>query len=71
MKFDGDEYWLNCLRRSKSNSVVSGWLDIVDFATSGQADESTLRGIRCAMRDLAQKCSDEITRIENEKKFGS
>jgi len=58
--FDPDEYWLECIRRSKSNSVVSGWMDIVDYACSGQADESTLRGLRCALRDLSQKCSDQI-----------
>lgn len=71
MTFDDDGYWLECIRRSKSNSVVSGWMDIVDYACSGQADDRTLRGLRCALRDLAQKCSDEINQRREDAKLSS
>lgn len=59
-RFDDDGYWMDCVRRSKSNSAVNAWADIVEYVKSGQADERTLRGLRCALRDLSQHCGDQI-----------
>jgi len=55
-----DDYWAQCVRRSQSNSVISGWIDLVDFVERGDADDRTLRGLRCALRALSQKCSDQL-----------
>lgn len=61
MSWDADDFWLECVRRSKSNSAVNGWQDIVDFVKSGQADDRTLSGITAALRSLSQECGRQLS----------
>lgn len=58
--FDRDDFWLECVRRSKSNSAVNGWGDLVDYIKSGQADAATLSGMHAALRSLSQECLDQL-----------
>lgn len=59
-QFDEDKYWEEAVRRSGSNSAVNGWLDLVEFIQSGQADDKTLSGLFCAIRSLSQECSKQL-----------
>lgn len=68
MAHDEDGYWLDCIRRSGSNSVTSGYQDIVDFVVSGRADNRTLSGMHSAFRALAQQCRTQLSeRLETER----
>jgi hypothetical protein len=59
--FDEDGYWLDCIRRSGSNSAVSGWQDIAEFLQSGRADDRTLSGMFCALRALSQEAQRQLS----------
>lgn len=61
MSWDTDNFWLECVRRSRSNSAVNGWLDLVDYVKSGQADDGTLSGITAALRSLSQECGRQLS----------
>lgn len=68
-RFDDDGYWMECVRRSKSNSAVNAWAEMVEYVESGKADDRTLRGMRCALRELATHCSDQLhQRLEARKR---
>lgn len=56
-----DDYWMECVRRSKSNSAISGFADLVDFIESGNADDRTLSGMHGALRSLSQECWDQLS----------
>jgi hypothetical protein len=60
-RWDDDGYWLECVRKSKSNSAVAGFLDFVAFIESGAADDRALSGIAAALRSLSQRCRDELS----------
>jgi hypothetical protein len=60
MSFDDDDYWTEAVRRTGSNSAVSGWQDLVDFVRSGRADERALSGLHAALRSLSQNCHDQL-----------
>lgn len=58
--WDDDNYWMECVRRSKSNSAVNGWQDLVDYVKSGKADDRTLSGLHIAIRALSQECWEQL-----------
>lgn len=59
--WDSDDYWMECIRRSKSNSAVSGWLDLVEFVKAGTADDRTLSGMHVALRALSQEVGRQLS----------
>jgi hypothetical protein len=59
--YDEDEYWLECVRRSGSNSVVSGWADIAAFLASGRADDRALAGLQASLRSLSQWAGTQLS----------
>jgi hypothetical protein len=58
--FDEDGYWADCVRRSGHNLAVNGWLDLVEYVSSGRADDRTLSGLNAALRSLSQSCRDQL-----------
>lgn len=71
MSYDEDGYWLECVRRSGSNSATSGYQDIVEFVLSGQADDKTLSGMSAAFRSLHQECNRQISARREAKRLES
>lgn len=69
MSWDNDDFWLECVRRSKSNSAVNGWLDLVEFVKSGQADDRTLSGMTAAIRSLSQECGRQLSERREAKRI--
>lgn len=61
MSWDNDGFWLERVRRTKSNSAVNGWLDLVDYIKSGRADTLTLSGLTVALRSLSQECQRQLS----------
>jgi hypothetical protein len=59
--FDDDDYWLECIRRSGSNSCVAGWGDMKAFIQSGRADDRTLSGFYVALRALSQEAQRQLS----------
>jgi hypothetical protein len=60
-RWDDDGYWLDCVRRTKSNSAIAGFKDFADFIESGAADDRALSGISSALRSLSQHCRDQLS----------
>ena len=71
MNFDDDGYWLECVRRSGSNSAVNGWSDLVEFVQSGRADDRTISGLHAAIRSLSQECQRQLSERREAKRLAS
>lgn len=69
MKWDDDDYWMECIRRTKSNSAISAFADFAEFIESGQMDDRALSGIASALRGLSQHCSDELSQRREAKRL--
>lgn len=67
--FDEDDYWLECIRRSGSNSVTAGWADIVSYLATGRADARTLSGMAAALRGLSQEAQRQLSKRREEERL--
>ncbi len=56
-----DNYWLDCIRLSSSNSCVAGWSDIRDFIASDRIDDKALMGFHAALRALSQQAQQKLS----------
>jgi hypothetical protein len=68
-KWDDDNYWLDCIRRTKSNSAISAFIEFAEFVEQGEMDDRALSGIAVALRSLSQRCSDELSQRREAKRL--
>ena len=59
-----DEFWMNAVRRSGSNSATAGFADLEDIIDGGQLTVRQLRAMGGALRSISQKAYDRASRIE-------